>query len=83
MPMHLGNLLCLMWGVANLAGLETQTQNAAFLEHKRPKRKAWHRGESINRKKDRNAFIERQRFTTQALNRNLSWGFPLGNLLPK
>ena len=34
-----------------LAGLETQTQNAAFFERKRPKRKPWHRGKSLNRKK--------------------------------
>ena len=31
----------------SLAGLETQTQNAAFLECKRPKRKPWHRGRSL------------------------------------
>ena len=43
-----------------LAGLETQTQNAAFFECKRPKRKPWHRGKSVNRKKnDRNVFFER------------------------
>ena len=42
-----------------LAGLETQPQNAAFFERKRPKRKPWHRGKSLNRKKDRNAFFER------------------------
>ena len=30
-----------------LAGLETQTQNAAFFERKRPKRKPWHRGKSL------------------------------------
>ena len=34
-----------------LAGLDTQTQNAAFFERKRPKRKPWHRGKSLNRKK--------------------------------
>ena len=34
-----------------LVGLETQTQNAAFFERKRPKRKPWHRGKSSNRKK--------------------------------
>ena len=39
--------LCL----CSLAGLETQTQNAAFLERKRPKRKPWHRGKCLNRKK--------------------------------
>ena len=35
----------------DLAGLETQTQNAAFFERKRPKRKPWHRGKSLNRRK--------------------------------
>ena len=41
------------WG---LAGLETQTQSAAFFERKWPKRKLWHREKSLNRKKnDRNA----------------------------
>ena len=35
----------------SLAGLEMQTQNAAFFERKRPKRKPWHRGESLNRQK--------------------------------
>ena len=39
-----------------LAGLETQTQNAAFFERKRPKRKPWHRGKSLNRKK-RSQFV--------------------------
>ena len=34
-----------------LAGLETQTQNAAFFERKRPKRKPWHRGKFLSRKK--------------------------------
>ena len=32
--------------ILHLAGLETQTQNAAFFERKRPKRKPWHRGKS-------------------------------------
>ena len=40
----------LAW-LKGLAGLETQTQNAAFFERKRPKRKPWHRGKSLNRKK--------------------------------
>ena len=35
----------------SLAGLETQTQNAALFERKRPKRKPWPRGKSLNRKK--------------------------------
>ena len=44
----------------SLAGLETQTQNATFFERKRPKRKPWPRGKSLNRtKNDRNAFFER------------------------
>ena len=33
--------------ILNLAGLETQTQNAAFFERKRPKRLSWHRGKSL------------------------------------
>ena len=37
--------------LATLAGLETQTQNAAFFERKRLKRKPWHREKSLNRKK--------------------------------
>ena len=66
----------------DLAGLETQ--NAAFFERKRPKRKPWHRGKSLNRKKnDRNAFLNASVLLRKALNLNLSWGFPLGNLLPK
>ena len=47
-------------GTLPLAGLETQTQNAAFFERKRPKRKPWPRGKSLNRaNNDRNAFLER------------------------
>ena len=42
-----------------LAGLDTQTQNAAFFERKGPERKPWPRGKSLNRKNDRNAFFER------------------------
>ena len=68
----------------NLAGLETQTQNAAFFELKRPKRKPWHRGKSSNRKKSiAMRFLNASVLPRKALNRNLSWGFPLGNLLPK
>ena len=37
--------------VTDLAGLRTQTQNAAFFERKGPKRKPWPRGKSLNRKK--------------------------------
>ena len=67
-----------------LAGLETQTQNAAFCERKRPKRKPWHRGKSLNRKKPiAMRFFNASVLPRKALNRNLSWGFPLGNLLPK
>ena len=44
----------------SLAGLEMRTQHAAFFERKRPKRKPWHRGKSLNRKKRyRNALFER------------------------
>ena len=34
-----------------LAGLETQMQSASFFERKRPERKPWPRGRSLNRKK--------------------------------
>ena len=40
-----------MASILHLVGLETQTQNAAFFERKRPKRKLWHRGKPLNRKK--------------------------------
>ena len=67
-----------------LAGLETQTQNAAFFERKWPKRKPWHRGKSLNRKKTiAMRFLNASVLERKALNRNLSWGFPLGNILPK
>ena len=39
-----------MRSLSPLAGLETQTQNAAFFERKRPKRKPWPRGKSLNHK---------------------------------
>ena len=67
-----------------LAGLETQSQNAAFSERKRPERKPWPRGKSLNRKKTiAMRFWNASVLERKALNRNLSWGFPLGNLLPK
>ena len=67
-----------------LAGLETQTQNAAFFERKRPERKPWHRKKSLNRKKTiAMRVLNASVLPRKALNRNLSWGFPLGNLLPK
>ena len=70
--------------VSHLAGLETQTQNAAFFERKRPKRKPWHRGKSLNRKKTiAMQFLNASVLPRKALNRSLSWGFPLGSLLPK
>ena len=72
-----------VWVVIDLAGLETQTQNAAFLECKRPKRKPWYRGSLYIAKNDRNAFLNASVLPRKALNCNLSWGFPLGNLLPK
>ena len=72
------------WNVPPLVGLETQMQNAAFFERKRPKRKPWHRGKSLNRKKMiAMRFLNASVLPRKALNRNLSWGFPLGNLLPK
>ena len=63
----------------------TQTQNAAFFERKGPERKPWPRGKSLNRKKKRSqcAFLNAGVLERESLNRNLSWGFPLGNLLPK
>ena len=67
-----------------LAGLETQTQNAAFFERKWPKCKPWHRGRSLNRKKTiAMRLLKASVLPRKALNRNLSWGFLLGNLLPK
>ena len=62
-------------------GLRTQTQNAAFFERKGPKRKPWPRGKSLNRKKMiAMRFLNASVLERKALNRNLSWGFPLGNL---
>ena len=59
-------------------------QNAAFFERKRPKRKPRHRGKSLNRKKKiAMRLLNASVLLRKALNRNLSWGFPLGNLLPK
>ena len=43
--------LSLSMSVSLLVGLETQTQNAAFFERKRPERKPWPRGKPLNRKK--------------------------------
>ena len=62
-----------------------QTQNAAFFERKGSKRKPWHRGKSLNRKNKAIAmrFLNASVLPRKALNRNLSWGFPLDNLLPK
>ena len=65
-------------------GLRTQTQNAAFCERKGPKRKPWPRGKSLSRKKMiAMRFLNASVLERKALNRNLSWGFPLGNLLLK
>ena len=65
-------------------GLRTQTQNAAIFERKGPERKPWPRGKSLNRKKTiAMRFLNASVLERKSLNRNLSWGFPLGNLLPK
>ena len=64
----------------DLVGLRTQTQNAVFFERKGPKRKPWPRGKSLNRKKMiAMRFLNASVLERKALNRNLSWGFPLGN----
>ena len=57
-----------------LVGLRTQTQNAAFFERKGPKRKPWPRGKAIAMR-----FLNASVLERKALNRTLSWGFPLGN----
>ena len=36
-----------------------------------------------SQKNDRNAFLKASVLQRKALNRNLSWGFPVGSLLPK
>ena len=68
-----------------LVGLRTQTQNAAFFERKGPKRKPWPRGRSSIKSQKMIAmrFLNASVLERKAQNRNLSWGFPLGNLLPK
>ena len=59
-------------------------QNAALFERERPKRKPWHRGRSLNRKKTiAMRFLNANVLPRKALNLNLSWRFPLSNLLPK
>ena len=70
-------------GTGILVGLRTQTQNAAFFERKGPERKPWPRGKSSNRKKTiAMRFLNASVLERKSLNRNLSWGFPLGNLPP-
>ena len=65
-------------------GIRMQTQNAAFFERKGPERKPWPRGSLENaRKKIAMRFLNASVLPHKYLNRNLSWGFPLGNLLPK
>ena len=75
-----------LWGRSGrgLVGLRTQMQNAEFFERNGPKRKPWPRGNSLNRKKwSQCVFLNANILERKALNRKLSWGFPLGNLLPK
>ena len=67
-------------------GLETQTQNAAFFERKRPKRKPMApslREVFKSQKAIAMRFLNASVLPHKALNRNLPWVFPLGNLLPK
>ena len=67
-----------------LSGLRNANAKRRFFECKRPKRKPCHRGKSLNRKKrSQCVFLNSRVLLRKALNRNLSWGFPLGNLLPK
>ena len=62
--------------ILDLAGLETQTQNAAFFERKGPKRKPWPRGKSLNRKKTiAMCFLNASVLERKALNRNLLGAF--------
>ena len=71
--------------VTSLVGLRTQTQNAAFFERKGPECKPWPRGKPLKRKKQSQCVIWTLAFTTQVHKSQpgLSWGFSLGNLLPK
>ena len=63
----------------SLVGLRTQTQNAAFFERKGPERKPWPRGKSLNRKRTiAMRFLNASVLERKSLNRNLSWGLPLG-----
>ena len=72
------------FGGSYLVGLRTQTQNAAFFERKGPERKPWPLGKSLNRKKTiAMRFLNASVLERKSLNRNLSWGFPLCNLLLK
>ena len=62
-----------------LAGLDTQTQNATFFERKRPKLKP----KSNRKKMIAMRFLNASVLPRKALNRSLSSGFLLGNLLPE
>ena len=65
-------------------GLRTQPQNSAFFERKGPERKPWPRGKPLKRKKIvAMRFLDASILARKSLNRNLSWGFPFGNLLTK
>ena len=69
----------------NLSGLENaNAERRVFFERKGPERKPWPRGKSLNRKRTiAMRFLNASVLERKSLNRNLSWGFPLGNLLPK
>ena len=67
-----------------LVGLRTQTQNAAFFERKGPERKALAPREVLkSQQKIAMRFLNASVSECKSLNGNLSWGFPLGNLLPE
>ena len=69
---------------ADLLGLRTQTQNAAFFERKGPERKPWPRGKPLKtQKRIAMRLLNANVLPRKSLSRSLSWGFPFGNLLPE
>ena len=58
-PTSLWKSLVLIFWPVNSVGVTTQTQNATFFERKGPECKPWPRGKPQNRKKNRNASVER------------------------
>ena len=78
----------MLQGVAftGLVGFRTQTQKRrVFLNAKDLNASPGPEGReaSKNARNDRNAFLNASVLPRRSLNRNLSWGFLLGNLLPK